>query len=50
VADVKLFARHIGPGIKIKAAGGISTLEEIQAFIEAGASRIGVSKGMKILG
>jgi deoxyribose-phosphate aldolase len=48
--DVKLFAEHIGPGIKIKASGGISTLEEFTAFIEAGASRIGTSKGMKILG
>jgi deoxyribose-phosphate aldolase len=50
VADVELFARHIGPGVKIKASGGISTLEELMAFIGAGASRIGTSKGMKILG
>jgi deoxyribose-phosphate aldolase len=48
--DVKLFARHIGPGVKIKAAGGISTLEELEAFINAGSSRIGTSRGMKILG
>jgi deoxyribose-phosphate aldolase len=48
--DVKLFAKHIGPGVKIKAAGGISTLEELEAFIAAGGSRIGTSRGMKILG
>jgi deoxyribose-phosphate aldolase len=48
--DVKLFTRHIGPGVKIKAAGGISTLEELEAFINAGCSRIGTSRGMKILG
>jgi deoxyribose-phosphate aldolase len=48
--DVKLFAKHIGPGVKIKASGGISTLEELTAFIAAGASRIGTSRGMSILG
>ncbi|MDR1238997.1 MAG: deoxyribose-phosphate aldolase [Treponema sp.] len=50
VADVKLFARHIGPGVKIKASGGVSTREELLALIEAGASRIGTSRGMTILG
>jgi deoxyribose-phosphate aldolase len=48
--DVRLFAKNIGPGVKIKAAGGISTLEELEAFIGAGASRIGTSRGMAILG
>jgi deoxyribose-phosphate aldolase len=48
--DVKLFARHIRPGVKIKAAGGISTLEELEAFIAAGSSRIGTSRGIQILG
>ena len=48
--DVKLFAQHIGPEVKIKASGGISTMEELRAFIEAGAGRIGTSRGMKILG
>ncbi|MDR1319058.1 MAG: deoxyribose-phosphate aldolase [Treponema sp.] len=48
--DVKLFSRHIGPGVKIKASGGISTLEEMEAFINAGCGRIGTSRGMKILG
>jgi deoxyribose-phosphate aldolase len=41
--DVKLFKAHIGPGVKIKAAGGIRTREDMVQFIEAGASRIGTS-------
>jgi deoxyribose-phosphate aldolase len=48
--DVKLFKRYIGPSVKIKAAGGVSTLEEITAFIGAGCSRIGTSRGVQILG
>ncbi|MDR1899992.1 MAG: deoxyribose-phosphate aldolase [Treponema sp.] len=50
LADVRLFAKNIGPGVKIKAAGGISTLEDMEAFIAAGASRIGTSRGVAILG
>jgi deoxyribose-phosphate aldolase len=48
--DIRLFAAHIGPGIKIKAAGGISTREDLEAFISAGCSRVGTSRGMAILG
>jgi deoxyribose-phosphate aldolase len=48
--DIKLFAGHIGPAVKIKASGGISTLEEMTALIEAGSSRIGTSRGMTMLG
>lgn len=47
--DVKLFSRHIGPDVKIKAAGGITTLEEIEAFLEAGCDRIGTSKAVGLL-
>ena len=43
VEDVKLFKTHIGPDIRIKAAGGIRTFEQAQAMIEAGADRIGAS-------
>jgi deoxyribose-phosphate aldolase len=50
LADVRLFAKNIGPGVKIKAAGGISTLEDMEVFIAAGTSRIGTSRGMDILG
>ncbi len=41
--DVRLFKEHIGPDVKIKAAGGIRSLEAIQSFLDAGASRIGTS-------
>jgi deoxyribose-phosphate aldolase len=50
LADVELFVKNVGRGVKVKAAGGISTLEEIEAFIAAGASRIGTSRGMAIIG
>ena len=43
VEDVKLFRKHIGPDVRIKAAGGIRTFEQAQAMIEAGADRIGAS-------
>ena len=41
--DIKLFKEHIGPDVKIKAAGGIRTKEDMEAYIEAGVSRIGCS-------
>ncbi len=47
VADVVLFRKHIGPEVQIKAAGGIHTVEEAQAMIDAGASRIGTSSIVK---
>ncbi len=46
--DVALFAKHIGPDVKIKAAGGISSLEDAEKFIELGASRLGTSRIVKI--
>ena len=46
--DVDLFAKHIGPDVKIKAAGGISSLEDAEKFIELGASRLGTSRIVKI--
>ena len=46
--DVALFAAHIGPNVKIKAAGGISSLEDAQRFIELGADRLGTSRIVKI--
>lgn len=42
--DIELFKKNIGPDVKIKAAGGISTIEEAKGFIEAGCQRIGSSK------
>ena len=46
--DVELFARHVAPHVKIKAAGGISSLEDAEKFIELGASRLGTSRVVKI--
>ena len=47
--DVALFAKHVGKGVKIKAAGGISSLEDAEKFIELGASRLGTSRVVKIV-
>jgi len=47
-ADVALFAKHIGPNVKIKAAGGISSLEDAEEFIRLGADRLGTSRIVKI--
>ena len=47
-ADVELFAKHVAPHVKIKAAGGISSLEDAEKFIELGASRLGTSRVVKI--
>ena len=46
--DVELFAKHVAPHVKIKAAGGISSLEDAEKFIELGASRLGTSRIVKI--
>ena len=45
--DIRLFAAHIGPGVKMKAAGGISSLEDAQDFLDLGASRLGTSRVVK---
>ena len=45
--DVALFAKHVGPGVKIKAAGGISDLKDAEDFITLGASRLGTSRVVK---
>ena len=47
--DVELFAKHVGEGVKIKAAGGISSLEDARRFIDLGASRLGTSRVVKIV-
>ena len=47
--DVELFAEHVKPGVRIKAAGGISSLEDAEKFIELGASRLGTSRVVKIV-
>ena len=47
--DVILMKENIGPEVKIKAAGGIRTKEDMEAFIEAGCSRLGTSSAVDIL-
>lgn len=47
--DVKLFAKNIGKNVKIKAAGGIKSREDMEEFIRLGCSRLGTSSGVKIL-
>lgn len=47
--DVELFRRHIGPRVKIKAAGGIATLEDLQKFLSLGCDRVGTSKAVGFL-
>ena len=47
--DVRLFAAHVGPGVQIKAAGGIRTREDMEEFLRLGATRLGTSSAVKIL-
>lgn len=47
--DIKLFAENVSPRVKIKAAGGISSLEDAEKFIQLGASRLGTSRVVKIV-
>ena len=47
--DVALMAKHMAPGKGIKAAGGISSLEDAERFLELGATRLGTSRIVKIV-
>lgn len=47
--NVKLMKENIGPDVLIKAAGGMKTREDLEAFLEAGADRLGSSSGVKVL-
>ena len=49
LADIALFRKHIGKNVKIKAAGGIRTREDMEAFLTAGADRIGASGAIRVL-
>ncbi len=46
--DIALFSRHIGPQVKMKAAGGISSFSDAERFIELGAERLGTSRIVKL--
>ncbi len=48
-ADVKLMKEHVGEGVLVKAAGGISSFDDAEQFVELGASRLGTSRLVKIL-
>ena len=50
IEDVRLFKRYIGEGVKIKAAGGVKTREDLEQFLEEGCERIGTSSALKLLG
>ena len=47
--DVALFAENVGAGVKIKAAGGISTLQDAEDFLALGADRLGTSRIVKLI-
>jgi len=47
-ADVALFAKHVGPEVRIKAAGGIGSFEDAERFIKLGAARLGTSRIVKL--
>ena len=47
--DIKLFSEHIGKKVNMKAAGGISNLQDAEDFIKLGASRLGTSRIVKII-
>ena len=48
-SDVELFAKHVGEGVSIKAAGGISSMEDAVKYMELGASRLGTSRIVKLV-
>ncbi len=47
--DVELFAANVGPNVKIKAAGGIASMEDAEKFIALGASRLGTSRIVRLV-
>lgn len=47
--DVKLFREHVGPNVKVKAAGGIKTLADAEKFISFGADRLGTSRIVRLV-
>lgn len=49
IEDIRLFKDHIGPGVKMKAAGGVKTREDLELFLGEGCDRIGTSSALKLL-
>lgn len=49
IEDIKLFKEHIGPNVKMKAAGGVKTKDDLIMFLEEGCDRIGTSSAVGML-
>lgn len=49
IEDIKIFKDHIGPDVKMKAAGGIRTREDMEAYLALGVDRLGCSAAMKLV-
>ena len=49
IEDIRLFKEHIGPNVKMKAAGGISSLDDAEKFLSLGADRLGTSRIIKLV-
>lgn len=49
IEDIKLFKAHIGPSVKMKASGGVKTVEDLEMFLDAGCERIGTSSAIGLL-
>ncbi|MDF2820429.1 MAG: deoC [Clostridiales bacterium] len=49
IEDIKLFKEHIGPNVKIKAAGGVKSIADLEMFINEGCSRIGTSSAINMV-
>lgn len=47
--DIELFSKNIGPDVKMKAAGGISSLDDAERFLKLGADRLGTSRIIKLV-
>ena len=49
IEDIRLFKKHIGPHVKMKASGGIRTKADMEMFLEEGCERLGTSSALKVL-
>lgn len=49
IEDIKLFKEHIGPNVKIKAAGGVKSVADLEMFINEGCDRIGTSSAINLI-
>ena len=50
IEDIRLFKKHIGPNVKMKAAGGVKTIADLEMFINEGCDRIGTSSAEEVTG